>query len=63
MSYVIKFGEYYLKNISFGVSDMTIKLSKELMRGYNDIEKAEKINKLTGGQIIEIKDEVTNEEV
>ena len=65
MSYVIKFGKYYLR--SFDVTDifsMDIKLnlSKEIMRGYKkDI--AYEIASKYGGKVMEIQDEVTNKEV
>lgn len=70
MSYVVKVGEYYVKNCNtvtikcndtytaLLVGDIT--LSKEMMRG-QDKELAEQIAKATAGKVIEFKDEVTNE--
>lgn len=65
MSYVIKYGDYYLRNLtnSLGGMEMTVKLSKEIMRGYDNKEVADRIAKATGGTVKEIQDEVTNEEV
>ena len=65
MSYAVKFGEYYLRYIveEISITETRIVLSKELMRGYKDKSIAETIAKKYGGKVIEIKDEVTNEEM
>ena len=65
MSYVVKFGTYYLREFEVrDIFSMDIKLvlSKEVMRGYKK-EIAYEITSKYGGKVIEIPDEVTNEEM
>jgi hypothetical protein len=56
--YVVKVGEYYVK--SYNSWDNIIALSQEIMRGF-DKEEASHLAKKVNGEVIKIKEEVTNE--
>ena len=56
--YVVKVGEYYIRNITY--ENYEIILSKELMRGFEK-DRAFTIAKLINGEVIEMTEEVTNE--
>lgn len=58
MTYVVKVGEYYVRKFSVESFDVCIVLSKELMRSFTK-EKAEELAKQLNGEIVEVKDEVT----
>lgn len=60
MMYVVKVGEYYVRQFSVETLDICIVLSKELMRTFEK-DKAESLAKQLNGTVVEIADEVTNE--
>lgn len=60
--YVIKVGEYYVKEVevAFGGFINDIVLSKEIMKNFK-LEGAKRVAELINGEIIEIPEEVTND--
>lgn len=60
MMYVVKVGEYYVRQYSVEHLDICIVLSKELMRTF-DKERAERLAKQLNGEIILISEEVSCE--
>ena len=56
--YVVKVGEYYVsENLSY---NFEIRLSREIMRAFNDKRFAEILAKRLNGEVIEMKSEVDN---
>ena len=58
MYYVVKVGDYYIQSTSIDRLTSNIMLSKELMRSY-DKNTAEKLAKITNGEIIQMDNQVT----
>lgn len=58
--YVVKVGDYYVRQFSVETLDICIVLSKELMRTFEK-DKAESLAKQLNGTVVEIADEVTSE--
>lgn len=54
--YVVKVGDYYIKNIDYLCRDITI--SKELMRSF-DKNMAERLAKSVNGEVIQMDNQVT----
>lgn len=60
--YVIKLGNYYVKSVDvYNGSFGDIELSKEIMRGFDNISVARHVANSIGGEVIEMTNEVTNE--
>lgn len=60
--YVIKVGNYYVKSVDvYAGTYGDIELSKEIMRGFNNISVARHVANSIGGEVIKMADEVTNE--
>lgn len=58
MYYVVKVGDYYIQSTSIDRLTSNIMLSKELMRSY-DKNTAEKLAKITNGEVIQMDNQVT----
>lgn len=56
--YVVKVGDYYIQSTSIDRLTSNIMLSKELMRSY-DKNTAEKLAKITNGEVIQMDNQVT----